>query len=191
MGAFSEASRSLRRAIELDPFDVSIQTQIGRLSYFSRQCERSLTELRHAVEQDGSYVPALYFYALALLQAGDLKKGIVQLQSLTKVLREHFIALSGLAYAYGLAGKPTAAQRTLNRLYAVSKSTRVPPYFFAFAEAGLRHSDKVLSYLEEAYAEHFPWLFYLKMDPVFDFLRMDTRFNELMQRVQAKTRAVG
>jgi TolB-like protein len=190
MGAFSEASRSLRRAIELDPFDVAIQTQIGRLCYFSRQCERALSELRHAVEQDGSYIPALYLQALTMLQAGDVKNAIIQLQNLTRVLHEHFFPLSGLAYAYGIAGKHTTAQRMLNRLYAISKSMRVPPYFFAVAEAGRRNSEKVLTFLEEAYTERFPWLFYLKMDPVFDFLRMDARFNDLMQRVQTQIRVV-
>jgi len=192
IGSFTEASQSLRRAVELDPFDVAIHTQIGRLFYFSRQFERALSELRHAVELDTSYLPGLYFHAMTMLQCGDEKNAIVQLQGLARVLQEHFISLSGLAYAYGRAGKHAAAQRTVNRLHNIAKSARVPPYFLAFAEAGLEHSDAVLAYLEQAYTERFPWLFYLKMDPVFDFLRMDAHFNDLVLRVQPGNRvAIG
>jgi len=191
IGAFPEALRSLRRALELDPFDVAVHAMVGRLSYFSHDFDRALIELRHALDLDGSYLPGIYFHALAMLQSGDEKNAIVQLQDLVRVLKEHPIAVSALAYAYGKAGRHAAANRALNQLHALAQSSRVSPYFLAFAEAGLERTEQVFTYLEQAFVERFGWLFYLKMDPVFNFLRMDSRFNDLVHRIDPTTGIAG
>jgi predicted Zn-dependent protease len=189
VGRFPEALRSLDRALELDPFNVAVHAHVGRLSYFRGDFDRALVELRRSVEIDYSYLPGRYFLAMAMVQCGDAKEAAAQLEDVVRESQEHPAGLSGLAYAQAKAGKHAAALATMERLHVAATSSRVPPYFLAFAEAGLERSEKVLEYLEQAYTERFGWLFYLKMEPAFDWLRMHPHFKDLMQRVQPTERA--
>jgi len=103
--------------------------------------------------------------------------------------REHPIVLSGLAYAYGKTGKRAKSRKALDRLLAHADQ-RVPPYFVAFAWAGLGNADEALNYLEQAHVERHPWLFYLKSEPAFDSLRSHARFADLLQRIFPQERAM-
>ena len=179
-GRFSDALRSLIRARELDPFNPAIQAHIGRLAYFCRDFERSLKEVERAVELDRSYVPGRYFQAIAMVQKGNGGDAINQFEGLVTEFYEHPILVSGLAYAYGKGGKRAAALKAIDRLQALARKIRVPPYFLAFAHAGVENSAAALDYLDQAKVERFAWLHYLKMDPVFDFLRSNPRFDELI-----------
>lgn len=182
-GRFADALKSLTRAKELDPFNPAIHGHIARLSYFCRDFERSLMEFERTVEIDRSYAPGRYFQAITMMQNRNAKKAVEALEALLTQYYEHPIPLSGLAYAYGKSGKRAAALNSIDRLRKLSSSMRVPPYFLAFAHAGIENSDAALDYLDQAFVERFAWLHYLKMDPVFDFLRADARFNELLRRI--------
>ena len=179
-GQLSDAQRSLNRAKELDPFNPAIQAHIGRLAYFGHEYELSLKEVGRAVELDHTYVPGRYFQALAKIQNGNRKDAVEQFEQLVSEYPENPILISGLAYAYGKAGKRAAASKTTDRLQTLAHTIRVPPYFHAFAEAGVENSEAALKYLDQAKAERFAWLHYVKMDPVFDFLRSDARFEEFV-----------
>lgn len=178
VGRFPEALRSLTRAKEIDPFNPAIQAHIGRLAYFARDFEQSLKEVKRAVELDRSYAPGRYFQALAGIQNGN-RNAIEQFEQLVDEYPENPILVSGLAYAYGKTRKRAAALKTIDRLQALAHTVRVPPYFQAFAYTGVENSAAALEYLDQANAERFAWMHYLKMDPVFDFLRANPRFEEL------------
>jgi hypothetical protein len=48
---------------------------------------------------------------------------------------------------------------------------------------GLGDKDRALTYLEQAYEEQDPQLFYLKVVPFWDPLRSEPRFQALLRRV--------
>ena len=52
-----------------------------------------------------------------------------------------------------------------------------------YAYLGLGDKDEALTFLERAYAEQDPALFWLKMSPIFDPLRSEPRFQALLRRV--------
>jgi hypothetical protein len=63
------------------------------------------------------------------------------------------------------------------------KGNYVTPYSFARTCARLGEKDRALKWLERAYAEHSDHLVLLKVDPIFDGLRSDPRFIDLLRRV--------
>jgi TolB-like protein/Flp pilus assembly protein TadD len=188
IGRFAEARRALEQALKFDPFSVAIQAHLGRLSYFSREFERAVAELQRAIELDRSYWPARYFLPLTKVQCGQTAEAVEDFEAMIKE-REHPILLSGLAYAYGKTGKRAKSRKALDRLLAHADQ-RVPPYFVAFAWAGLGNADEALNYLEQAHVERHPWLFYLKSEPAFDSLRSHARFADLLQRIFPQERAM-
>jgi Flp pilus assembly protein TadD len=91
-------------------------------------------------------------------------------------------AVSG--YAYAASGQRAQATRVLlNELLELSWHQYVPRYHIAMIYAGLDDRNQALAWLEKAYADRDQWLCQLKVEPMFDRLRADRRFRELLARV--------
>ncbi len=54
---------------------------------------------------------------------------------------------------------------------------------FVVASIGMNQNDQAIRYLEKAYEEHSQALNALKVDPLYDPLRGDPRFKELMRKM--------
>ena len=91
------------------------------------------------------------------------------------------VAALGLVHA--LSGKKKEAQEALKELKEISKQEYVPPYDLALLSTGLGEKKQALEWLQEAYEEHSQKLYMLKVEPVFDSLRSEPKFQELIQRL--------
>ena len=91
--------------------------------------------------------------------------------------------IASLAHAYGIAGKRVEAEKILAELSARAKTEYVSSYQFAVIYLGLGQNERAIAALEGAYSERSTLLGYLKMDPRFDPLHSDTRFQSLLSRV--------
>jgi hypothetical protein len=49
--------------------------------------------------------------------------------------------------------------------------------------AGLGQKDEAFAMLEQAYADRYPWLIHLNVEPRFDPIRSDPRFAGLVRRI--------
>jgi hypothetical protein len=93
------------------------------------------------------------------------------------------LPLAFLGQAYALAGRKRQAEMTVNELKEISRHQYVFPSVFAQAYLGLGDKGKALTWLERAYDEQDPWLFWLKTWPPLDPLRSEPRFQALLRRV--------
>ena len=91
--------------------------------------------------------------------------------------------IASLAHAFGLAGQRAEAQKILAELTVRSKTKYVSSYQFAVIYLGLGQNERAFAALERAYSERSTLLGYLKMDPRFDPLRSDPRFQNLLSRI--------
>jgi hypothetical protein len=71
----------------------------------------------------------------------------------------------------------------LSLLERQSKEHYVSPFTFAVPYARMGEADRALENLGKALDERYPSMVFLQVEPVFDSLRDDPRFEELMQRV--------
>jgi tetratricopeptide (TPR) repeat protein len=92
-------------------------------------------------------------------------------------------AIAWLGEAYAAAGYSELAQKTLEELFELSKQRYVSPYSVARIHATLGETDEALRLLEIAYEQRAGWMVLLKVDPCFDPLRSDARFQDLMRRM--------
>lgn len=60
----------------------------------------------------------------------------------------------------------------------------VDPLPFATLTIGLGEKDQALAWLEKAYEARSSWLIWLGVDPVYDPLRSDPRFQALLRRMK-------
>lgn len=69
----------------------------------------------------------------------------------------------------------------MNFLFGISKRQYVSPATIAFVYAGLGDKDREVHWLDRAAAVHDSWLEFTKVDPIFDPLRGDERFQDLLK----------
>jgi tetratricopeptide (TPR) repeat protein len=91
--------------------------------------------------------------------------------------------LAMLGHAYATSGRREAALKALDQLKEVAIQRYVPPINFVFIYIGLGEKDEAFRWLETCYQERDPQISRLSINPLFDPLRSDARFTELMKRV--------
>ena len=90
---------------------------------------------------------------------------------------------ASLGLAYVLSGKSGEARKILEELTQRSKRKYLSPSVIAVLHAALGERDQAFALLDKAYDERDTLLILLEVEPMFDPLRSDPRFADLVRRV--------
>jgi tetratricopeptide (TPR) repeat protein len=186
MGRLEEATAEGKRARELDPLSLVINRSLGTEFYVARQYDQAIDLLRKALELDPNYVPAHLTLGMAYLGKSMYKEGVAEFQKALVIAPGSTGSLDRLGYAYAIEGKSAEALRVLDRLNELSKQKYVPAGYRAMIYVGLGEKDKAFEWLEKSYEERYvigEGAADIKVDPVFDPLRSDPRFADLLRRM--------
>ena len=91
--------------------------------------------------------------------------------------------LAALGLALAASHQPAEARKILDQLKERSQQTYVQPMWLAVIYIALGEKDQAFDWMQKAYEDRSAWLVYLKVDPLFDSVRQDARFTDLMRRV--------
>ena len=183
VGRFNEALSALNQAHELDPVSVVVMSHQGWLHYYSRQYDRAITILRHALELDPTFSLASWFLTQVYLHAGEAHNAVEEVERIIRISGIHPAIIALQSVAYGALGRGEDAAEVLDQVRNLASRRRVEPYFIAYAVAPLGDNDATFTWLERAYDDRSGWLLFLSIDPGFDVLRTDHRLIDLIQRV--------
>jgi tetratricopeptide (TPR) repeat protein len=92
-------------------------------------------------------------------------------------------SLAMLGQAYARKGQMDEARKVLARLSEQAKSRYVSPYALAVVLTALGEKAHALDELERSYDERGFYIALIKVDPLFDDLRGDPRFDALAQKI--------
>jgi eukaryotic-like serine/threonine-protein kinase len=179
-GRFEEGIPEVKRALELDPLSLNINWLLGVVCYLARQYDQAIEQYRKTLELDPNFSLAHSFLGVAYVHKSQYKEGIVELEKAVAISPMN-VSLTCLGYGYAAAGRTAEAQKVLKQLNEFSKVKYVPAFHRAAIYAGLAEKDKAFEWLENAYEEHF--IIGIKVHPVFDPLRSDPRFANLLRRM--------
>ena len=184
LGKFDAAVREANLALELDNYSPVARTQLGSILYRSRRYDEAIAVLQKMLDQEPNSLTALNYLALCHLKQEKYNEAIAEFQKAVAASPKFpdFTALLG--FAYGLAGQPDRARQSLAKLDEFARVTYVAPSNFGAVYAGLGNLDKAFEYLEKTYEERSPNIRALKTDPIYDILRNDARFTEMLRRVK-------
>jgi TolB-like protein/DNA-binding winged helix-turn-helix (wHTH) protein len=181
-GRFDEAFRESERARQLDPLSLIIAADQGALLYYSRQYDRAIQQLRAVLEMDPSF-PRAHLIGRVYVEKGMFTEARANLEDMRRLRGEGDWYWGELAFIGGRTGQQELARRALKKLEDWNRRERVTTASLLLAYQGVGDSDKTLTYMEKAYAEHWNALTLLKVDPAYDPLRSDPRFQDLLRRV--------
>ena len=131
---------------------------------------------------DPNFYVAQFYIGWADLDAGKFSEAIPELEKARVTDAPPFFAGS-LGYAYAMNGERGKAQAILAELNQMSSRRFVSPYCTAIIYLGLGDKKRALDGLEKAYEARSQFLVILKVDRMFDPLRSEPRFIELLKKV--------
>ena len=181
-GRLKEAIAQSRQALALDPLSPNVSHYLGRLYYFDHDLERAVEQLRNAVELDPQNVWAHLFLGLTYeLQGRDddalrhRLRSVVLAGASPQIIAKIQGEYSRLGYA--------ALRRKILDIEAGYARTPLPSSSLALGYARLGEKEKALHWLEKAFESHTRDLIYLKVEPSYDSLREDPRFEAMLRRI--------
>jgi TolB-like protein/Tfp pilus assembly protein PilF len=184
MGRFDEAIVEIKRAQELDPLSLAINTGVGHVLYLSRRYDDAIEQYRKTVELDPNYMQARLWFGRPYLQKGMYDEAIAEVKEAVRLSGNSTVSMATLGHVYASAGRKDEALKILDQLKQRSKEQYVPSYWIATIYNGLGDKDAAIEWLERAYKEKSSWLAWIKVEPRFDALRKDPRFRSLVQRMK-------
>jgi TolB-like protein/Tfp pilus assembly protein PilF len=183
LGHFDKAIAELKRAIELDPLSLVINTDLGNTYYRARRYDLAIEQLRKTIDMDPGFYYAHWNLGSALAAKGALGPAIEEYQK-ARSLNDDPSMLGLLGRALAISGDRTGAMKIRDQLEAISKQRYVSAYSFALVYLGLGDKGEALRYLEKGYEDRAgDTLRYIKVEPILDPLRGDPRFEALVQKV--------
>jgi serine/threonine protein kinase/Tfp pilus assembly protein PilF len=183
MGRHEEALVEARRAQELDPLSLIVNTSLGTRFFVARQYDEAVRQLLKTLELDRNFPRARFRLGLSYSQKQMHAEAVAELQKTVEISGRDSIYVASLAYVYGMSGQKGEALKLLDELKQRSHREYVSPYYMAAAYVGLGEKDQALAWLERAHQERDFWLRLLKVDPVWDSIRSDPRFADILRRI--------
>jgi serine/threonine protein kinase/tetratricopeptide (TPR) repeat protein len=184
MGRFDEALAEGRAAIDLDPASVSIRRSLGWLYYYARQYEPALDCLRRALAMNPTAEETHRLLGLVYMQQGLYDEAAASFKEAMASSAYDVMAFAGLGYVAARRGRTEEARAVLNELLERARSQYVSPVALCGLYINLGQLDDAFEWLEQAYRERRGWLAYLNIEPMFDPLRSDPRFQSFVERMR-------
>ena len=173
MGRFEEALREIEQARRLDPLSLRINANVALVLYLGRQYDRAIVEARKALELEPNNAAAHTYLGRTYLQ-----KGMHQ-----EALAEFHDDPGELVFAYAAAGNRNEALKILGTVKQQSKREYISPCSMARAYVGLGDKEEAFAWLQKGLEVYDGQMDSLKVDPAFDPLRSDLRFQNLLRRM--------
>jgi TolB-like protein/Flp pilus assembly protein TadD len=182
---YEEAIRESRRAQKLDPLSLFATVSLAWAYYFARQFEQAIEQARKALEMDPRFDFAHWIIGMAHAQLRRTEEAISVLNQAVILTGGALTHLAHLGYAYGLANLRSEAEQVLADLEELSRQKYVSAYYFAIIHLSLKDYGQTFEWLERAVEERSGFLAFINVEPLFDNLRSETRFTNLLQQVRA------
>ena len=182
MGRFDEAIAELKRAQELDPLSLPINADFGNTYIQARQYDKAIEQLRKTLEMDQSFYFAHALLGMAYQMKGDFHNALDEYQQARKLNDDPFV-LALLGNLYAVSGRKDEALKILDQLKQLSKQRFVYAYGIALVYVGLDDKDQAFQWLEKSFQDHEARISRLKVDPLFDSVRSDARYADLIHRI--------
>jgi serine/threonine protein kinase/tetratricopeptide (TPR) repeat protein len=183
LGRFEEATRELRRALELDPLAMAVKTSLGMTRYFAGQYDDAVRELSKTIELDESFGLARLFLGATFTELSRYAEAAQELEAATRLSGPSPEVLAAHGYLHGRSGDVNSARTVLDELRRISDRRYVSPARFAQVHVALGERAEALTLLEEAHGQRAADLAWLGVRPVFASLRAEPRFAALLTRM--------
>lgn len=180
-GFVEEALQHARRSLELDPLSPIYQFSIGWGLYFARRFDECLEQYQRMIAAHPLNPMAYFGLAWVTRHLGMHDEAVSAMKRAEELSNGSFMMTTARGQAYAAAGMRREAEQVLENIAALPAQCHVIPYHVALIYHFLGDKEKTLLALEEAFEQRDLWLVWIGVEPTFDNLRSDTRFQRLLE----------
>jgi DNA-binding winged helix-turn-helix (wHTH) protein len=190
-GKLGDALMEMRRARDLDPLSLNIGIDVGRMFYYSRKYPETIAEYRKVIELDPHYSVAHYYLGIAYFVQSDFKNAIQELGESSRLVGDREPLAFGLyAAARAKNGDRAFAESVLAQLLERSTKEYVSPLSLAWLYLNLGQRVQALDWFEKTFRDHIITSVFSGVEPLFDQVRNEPRFQAFSRRVLARSEAL-
>ena len=181
-GRFDEGLAEIERARQLDPLSLIVASDRAVILYYARQYDRSIEQFDAVLARDPEF-PRVRVAILSLVEKGRFEEALAVIAK-WRLPEDKPWNLACLAYVYTRSGRRAEAQRSLAELERTNRPRNLDLGPLISAYIALGQKQEALDLLERAYNMRWPGLTNLKVNPYYDPLRGDPRFQDLLRRLR-------
>ena len=181
MGRKSEGIAELRKAESLDPLSLIISADLADGLSIAHLYDDSVQQSRRTLELDPNFAIAHYELGQAFEQKRMHNEAIEEFKRAIELSGGNEICKANLAYAYATSGHKEEAIKIAEGLESQQGRHPSTESNIALIYVGLGDNDHAMFWLNKAYQARFNPSILVR--PVFDPLRSDARFQELLRRI--------
>jgi serine/threonine protein kinase/Flp pilus assembly protein TadD len=183
-GRLDESLPPMMKARELDPLSSIITRNLALPYYLKRDYARALELIRKANQLGPSMSTTveISFY----IQAGLVDEAIAELEKAKRDRPNDPILIYDYGMVYAARGQRAEALQMIKQLEDMSGVTLNQAHFIAKIYAVLNGKEQAFAWLERGLAVGAIGSFY-KDEPIWDSMRHDPRFNELLKKMGIPT----
>lgn len=180
-GRFAEALEEIEHARQLDPRSLIIAADRGAILYCARRYDEAVTQLKQVLEMERDF-PRAHIIVFAYLEQSKIDAALRDIAE-SPELQDGPFKWMLKAYAHGRAGHKTEAQRFIRKLESERSKRYINSGKMIIAYLGYGDREQALSWIEKGLDERSSTLVYLKVDPVYDPLRSEPRFQAVLSKL--------
>lgn len=181
LGRNEEGIAELKRAESLDPLSLIISADLADALSIAHRYDESVQQSQKTIEMDPHFAVAHYQLGQALEQQHRHDEAIAEFRRAIELSGGNTTFESNLANAYAVSGRKEEAMKIVKDLESRQSQNSSTNASIALIYVGLGDNDRAMIWLNRAYQARFnPSIL---MRPVFDPLRTDPRFQDLVHRI--------
>ena len=179
MGKPDEAVATVRRALQNDPLSLGAMTSVAWQLYWARRYDEALVQVQEVLQLNPKFEPAHFCLGLVYEQQHNFASALAEI--------DRAPSLCNGGKCFGLQGQVLALsgdkRGALEALRQVQRRSYASPWHAATIYANLGDKEQSFVWLEKCYQTREHDLVFSRLWPMFDSLRSDPRYEDLMRRV--------
>lgn len=187
VGRYDEALAEIKRAQELDPLSLVINVSLTRAYLLTGDVNSFIEQTKRLMELHPNYAPNYSYLGVAYVKQGRYAEAIAEARKAVELERST-LTLSFLGYIYGVAGKHSEAKAIVREMEERHERREALGRDIAAVYAGLGENDLAFAWLERDFNRRSGELAAMTAMPMFDSLRKDRRYADLLRRMNLPER---
>jgi serine/threonine-protein kinase len=183
LGRLEEALQEILTAQALDPISSIIARDVARIHYYKRDYEAALDQCDHTIELNPHFPPAYWILGLVQEQRGEFDESAAAFNRALQLSPQSPLMQAALGRTFALSGNKAEALRVLAELQRLSEKRYVSPFELASLHFALGQTDEGFQWLTKAFQDRCFDLICLRVDPRWESLRSNSRFNKLFEQL--------
>jgi adenylate cyclase len=182
VGRIDQSRDEFQRATELDPLSPFMTLDLNIPYVLKKDYDKAIAQCHKALELDPNFYLPHFVLGWIEIKRGNYSNAIEEYR-VAQSKETQPIITAYLGFAYAKSGQKEKALEMLNELNQLAGRRFVTPFCQALVYLGLREDNEAIDWLEKAYDERSFWLGWLKVEPMYDPLRSNPRFQALYKKM--------